>query len=528
MKKITMFCVIVAVYASCFITSSAATKIKETPTVKIIVDGVQMKTNSSPISLDGRTLVGLRDLLVALGVPNDADHIIWDSETKTIKAIKEETQIELTVGQKKALVDGAEVELEVEPVVYKNNTYIPARFIAESLKKKVFWDNYTRSLSICDEEMYKKINSLYNNENEPIKFQYSVTNETFTRGGSEIYSESTESKFDVEKNIEYSKVRVTENYVSTSTQYYENEIYLYSKPDYRDKWKRIKKSDIKNNDAKDKSFTNDTIKTMVSNFIYKELDSGSSVADGDYMLEGDSLYFAVSMTKGTELDVLKDKTSKCHIKMVYNSANVMRSMEIRINGTVKTSSGNKSYQLYRYIDYNIDQPIKSVPAPKDLKNFYTIPKGYQEYYNIKNAFSMIVPESWMVPDASDDESMVVYVDPKNNNKWCGIFVEKVFMGGEEINLTNVKNIVVKNMKNSMLNPKLVIDQKTKWKSYSAVKVIISGKDKKTKALTKTQVIIVNYKGTVLIFTYMGDNQTFAKKSAEAIKIINTWTSHAVG
>jgi len=463
MKKITMLCVMIVVFAGCFITSSAAAKIKETPTVKIIVDGVQMEPKSTPISIDGQTLVGFKDILVALGVPNDVEHIVWDPLTKTIKAIKDNNEVELTVGQKKAVVDGSKVELEVAPVEYKKNTYIPVRFIAESLKKKVFWDSYTQSLSICEEEMYKKINSLPKSTSKPQRFQHFSVLEYFERGDDRVYTHQTESKRDVEKNIEYSIFKNNIDGHDKMTEYFENDTYIYSRREYQGEWKRVKKAEVKNDTDNVLAYNADTRKAMVSNLIYEEL------IGGRYALEGDSIYFALSMTKGSSLDVLKDKTSKCHVTMLFDAAtNEMTSFRIEITGTEKTSTGNTKYSLYR--DLYKQEEIKSVPIPKDLKNFYTLPKGYQDYFSTLVGVYMIVPDSWIIPEDPYSDPTVLYVDPKNENNWCGVYVEKLSSGSIFFEFN--KNEVVKSIKSSFLNSKLLKEEKVKWKNCDAVKVII--------------------------------------------------------
>lgn len=67
----------------------------------------------------------------------------------------------LKVGNEKALVDSSELTLDVPPVIYKSRAYIPARFIAESLGKKVVWDSESRMVLIKDLEDYNYVKEVF-------------------------------------------------------------------------------------------------------------------------------------------------------------------------------------------------------------------------------------------------------------------------------------------------------------------------------------------------------------------------------
>ncbi|MMZ62061.1 hypothetical protein D1872_242470 [compost metagenome] len=69
----------------------------------------------------------------------------WEPETKQIKIIDDITggEIVLTAGSNKAQVNGKTVNLSQPPFVHKDGTtYIPLRFIAESLGATVAVDEY--------------------------------------------------------------------------------------------------------------------------------------------------------------------------------------------------------------------------------------------------------------------------------------------------------------------------------------------------------------------------------------------------
>jgi len=172
MKKfgfcLTVFLFVVLIFAT---VANAAQSITETPEVKIIIDGVKGTYSDVTIIADGRTLLPLREVLTKLGVPNDDEHIIWDGVKRSVTVKKDDKVIYLEVGNTTATVNGKELTIDVPPIIYpKNNrTYIPARFVAESLDKQVVWEAETRSVLISDKENYNQITNLITKSKEAMK-----------------------------------------------------------------------------------------------------------------------------------------------------------------------------------------------------------------------------------------------------------------------------------------------------------------------------------------------------------------------
>ncbi|AEV69166.1 DUF6612 family protein [Acetivibrio clariflavus] len=172
MKKfgfcLTVFLFVVLIFAT---VANAAQSITETPDVKIIIDGEKGTYTDVTIIADGRTLLPLREVLTKLGVPNDNEHIIWDGVKRSVTVKKDDKVIYLEVGNTVATVNGKELTIDVPPIIYsKNNrTYIPARFVAESLDKQVVWDAETRSVLISDKENYNQISDIISKSNEAMK-----------------------------------------------------------------------------------------------------------------------------------------------------------------------------------------------------------------------------------------------------------------------------------------------------------------------------------------------------------------------
>ncbi|MDP4182745.1 MAG: copper amine oxidase N-terminal domain-containing protein [Bacillota bacterium] len=529
MKKALLYTVIL-ITVCIFTTNLYADKkevVKEIPTLKVIIDGNQLKPSSIPINYEGRVLVGLRDLLVALGVQNDSEHIIWDQDNKTIKVSKDSKEINLVIGSNKAIVDGAEVNIDAAPIIYKNSTYIPARFIAQSLSKLVFWDSYTNSVVMCDEENYKEIENIFDSEKSSNKVVFKTTTDSLSNNGKNVYTTTNEITYDPSKNIEATSSKIESEGQVDYISYFENDKYYYSKPDGHEKWLRISKSDKKADEGEidlAKQNKNDSMNAFMASMVVTEKN------DERILIEGSTLYFAVSMTKGSEMDVLKDKTSTSKVVLEYNaSTNSLNKIEVSVEGNISNSSSKKSYELKRITVINNDDSITSVTVPEDLNNFYTVPKGYKEYYNFNIGCYLVVPDTWITPGMIEKSPVVLYLDPKDSKKWCSIIPEKIYFGLDtKPSLSTTSTEVIKNLKKTFSNTKVLKNEKIKFKGFDAVRITLKGIDTKTKVSSKIQVTLFQEYNTVTILIYMGEEKTFDAKSSEAKKIIDSWENPGKG
>lgn len=93
-----------------------------------------------PIIKGNRTLVPLRAVSEGLG-----HEVKWNKENRTV-AIDE--KILLAIDSKIVKVDGKDVELDVPATIIENRTYVPLRFISETMGYEVKWDAETRTVII--------------------------------------------------------------------------------------------------------------------------------------------------------------------------------------------------------------------------------------------------------------------------------------------------------------------------------------------------------------------------------------------
>lgn len=119
--------------------------------VGINLDGKYLTLNPAARIKDGVTFVPLRGVLEAMGT-----EVLWDQEYKMITINKGKTRIVMYVNSefvdvfKNGVIDKS-VVLDKAPYVDNNSTFIPLRFISETLGAKVVWDQKTFTVGIDTE-----------------------------------------------------------------------------------------------------------------------------------------------------------------------------------------------------------------------------------------------------------------------------------------------------------------------------------------------------------------------------------------
>jgi len=111
----------------------------------VVVDGkpVKFPENAQPMVYKGRVMVPMRGIFEALGAT-----LTYDPTTRKVEAQRNNEAVELTFGSKIAKKNGAEILLDTPPSIIKNVTYVPMRFIAESLGAKLSYDKANMRLTI--------------------------------------------------------------------------------------------------------------------------------------------------------------------------------------------------------------------------------------------------------------------------------------------------------------------------------------------------------------------------------------------
>ncbi len=112
--------------------------------ISVQLDGRNLNFDQPPAMIDGRLLVPLRGIFEALS----AD-VLYDAPTRSIKATKGDTVVQLQLGSRTALIDGRTVYLDVPADTVGGRTMVPLRFVSESLGADVKWNGATKTVVIA-------------------------------------------------------------------------------------------------------------------------------------------------------------------------------------------------------------------------------------------------------------------------------------------------------------------------------------------------------------------------------------------
>ncbi len=136
-----------AVILACGLAALLVAPVAAGPTPPVVVlNGEVVELDPPPRVSAGRVLVPFRGIFEAL----DA-RVVWDAATRQIRASKDDTSVELTIGSRSARVDGSVVRIDVAPQVLDGRTFVPLRFIGEALGAHVNWRSADRTVEIATE-----------------------------------------------------------------------------------------------------------------------------------------------------------------------------------------------------------------------------------------------------------------------------------------------------------------------------------------------------------------------------------------
>ncbi len=99
-----------------------------------------------PVVDNDRTLVPIRAIIEAMG-----GDVKWDGEQNTALLTLGDDIITLTIGSETAFFNEEKHTLDVAPKIINDRTMLPIRFIAESFKFGVDWDEKTETITITKE-----------------------------------------------------------------------------------------------------------------------------------------------------------------------------------------------------------------------------------------------------------------------------------------------------------------------------------------------------------------------------------------
>ncbi len=102
------------------------------------------RTNRNcPRIVGGRTFVPVRLVTETYGAT-----VTWNGTTRTVSVELGDTEVRLTIGLKKALINYEEKALEAAPYIKAGRTMVPVRLISEAFGLSVYYDSQAKTISI--------------------------------------------------------------------------------------------------------------------------------------------------------------------------------------------------------------------------------------------------------------------------------------------------------------------------------------------------------------------------------------------
>jgi len=111
--------------------------------IRVLIDNQYMNFDEDPRIEDGRTIVPVRGIFETINAS-----VMWFEDTRTVLINSGDTEILLQIDNKNAYVNKTRVELEVPARIINGRTFVPIRFVAESIGAYVGWDGTTRTVII--------------------------------------------------------------------------------------------------------------------------------------------------------------------------------------------------------------------------------------------------------------------------------------------------------------------------------------------------------------------------------------------
>ena len=140
--KLKQFFCILSIIFSLGIVSVYANNISKD--ISINVNGNQLEMSHSPQIIENSTLVPLRDISDALDID-----IKWNESTRTINVYGANDTYTLEINNHTVQSEHHNtILLNVAPTIIENKTFVPIRFIAESMGADVLWDDVSKTISI--------------------------------------------------------------------------------------------------------------------------------------------------------------------------------------------------------------------------------------------------------------------------------------------------------------------------------------------------------------------------------------------
>ena len=114
--------------------------------IKIFVDNEPVATDTSPIVINGLTMVPARAIFEALGAS-----VTWDQQLKTVTIVKSDRLIHIIIGNSHMAVNERVVKLDTPAILHNNRTLLSLSAVCEAFCCFVQWDDNTKTVHVYNE-----------------------------------------------------------------------------------------------------------------------------------------------------------------------------------------------------------------------------------------------------------------------------------------------------------------------------------------------------------------------------------------
>ncbi len=148
MKKYLSLSLALILSFTMVIPTFASTTVVQNPKVLYTNNNTPITFENEVLNVDGTTFFPLRELLNNLGVKDE--HILWNEETKTVTFSKDNYTSSFTVGSKNYKRNDSTISMPVEPFIADGKTYLPIRYVGNSIGYRVGYDETLKQILVTD------------------------------------------------------------------------------------------------------------------------------------------------------------------------------------------------------------------------------------------------------------------------------------------------------------------------------------------------------------------------------------------
>ncbi len=119
-------------------------------TIELFVGKKTATVSGQSTSLDAAPVIIKNTTYVPLRFVSDAvgGQVAWDNSSKRVTFLRGNKMLELWIGRKDVVLNGKRIKTEVSPIDRNGRTMVPVRLVSEQLGLKVNWDNSAQKVTI--------------------------------------------------------------------------------------------------------------------------------------------------------------------------------------------------------------------------------------------------------------------------------------------------------------------------------------------------------------------------------------------